>query len=75
MDEVIALMVQQLVNDVHFHTLTYKLCLGGTKTCPTCAKLIQINTCSMGFFSKTSLQFFCLTHMTLILPNPCGPTC
>jgi hypothetical protein len=35
--EIIALVVQELINDVHFHTTTYKLCLDGTNTCLACA--------------------------------------
>jgi hypothetical protein len=49
----IAVVVQQLVNDVYFHTITCKLCLGGTKTCPSCAKLVQTHmalTCGIQFF-------------------------
>jgi hypothetical protein len=49
----IAVVVQQLVNDMYFHTITYKLCLDGTKTCPSYAKLVQTHmalTCGIQFF-------------------------
>jgi hypothetical protein len=61
--EVIALVVQLLIYDVHFHT-TCKLCSGGTKTCSACAKLVQnesgANTWHC-FFSKKHLQFLFYT--------------
>jgi hypothetical protein len=63
--EVIALVVQLLVYDVHFHTITYKLCSGGTKTCSACAKLVQnesgANTWHC-FFQKSTCIVFVL-HM------------
>jgi hypothetical protein len=63
--EIIALVVQLLVYDVHFHTTTCKLCSGGTKTCLVYAKLVQnesgANTWHCFFFKKAP-AFFVL-HM------------
>jgi hypothetical protein len=56
--EVIARVVQQLVNDMHFHITTCKLCWRGTKIYHACAKLVQTNlvlTYVIRFFFKTFL--------------------
>jgi hypothetical protein len=76
--EVIALVVQQLVNNVHFHTTTCKLCWGGTKTCLICAKLVQTHivlTRGVDFLQKYPYNFIRLTLVTLVLTNPYKSTC
>jgi hypothetical protein len=41
--EVIAPQVQQHALYVHFHTTSSKTCSTHTRTCQTCAQLIQLN--------------------------------